>query len=265
MRRIVSGVALVAALVAGVAHPAAASTKVTATGSFGLNLLSITVTSAGQNTLADLVGQIPYSGDLSGLSDNTESDVAHSDGSYHGHGTNSCTACTLGGRAGGFTAVYEITGSNYFTTQAPFQGHLTFTGGTGGLAGLHGGGTFQGDASGNTSYSYTYFFAPRARLARALSADQHRLGYGGARAEVLRCAQRGRLLMTGYDRDPSSPCRPASPPRSSCGARTLQQQMQALRNTAQFLGKPTTRMRPARPITASLLAHWMNAIGASRS
>jgi hypothetical protein len=157
--RVFSAAVLITLLVGG-AHSATASTKVTATGSFGLNLLSITVTAAGQNTLDDLVGQIPYSGDLSGLSDNTESDVAHSDGSYLGQGTNSCTSCTLGGRVGGFTAVYQITGSNYFTTLSPFQGHLTFTGGTGGLAGLHGGGTFQGDALGNTSYSYTYFFAP---------------------------------------------------------------------------------------------------------
>jgi hypothetical protein len=39
-------------------------------------------------------------------------------------------------------------------------GHQTFTGGSGGLAGLHGGGTFGGTLANPSFYSYSYTFAP---------------------------------------------------------------------------------------------------------
>jgi hypothetical protein len=162
MRKIVSSVAVMAVLLVGVAHPAAASTPVTATGTFEVSLVSSTlIRTAGANTFFyALVGNVPYFGDLTGTATDTETDIVHSDGSYVASGTEVCTSCTLGGRIGGYTSVYAYTGSNYFTTGVPIQGHLTFTGGTGGLAGLHGGGAFGGTAGAPGFYSYNYTFAP---------------------------------------------------------------------------------------------------------
>jgi hypothetical protein len=51
--------------------------------------------------------------------------------------------------------VFILTGSG-----VPYQGRLTFTGRTSGLAGLHGGGTFGGNAANPGFYSYKCTFAP---------------------------------------------------------------------------------------------------------
>jgi hypothetical protein len=60
----------------------------------------------------------------------------------------------LGGRTGGFTDVVR------FTAVGPsFTGTLTSISGTGGLAGLHGGGSFQGNLNVGT-YSISYQFGP---------------------------------------------------------------------------------------------------------
>jgi hypothetical protein len=77
-------------------------------------------------------------------------------GSGAGHGTEVCNSCTIGGRTGGYTAVFNFrvpAGGGNFT------GTETFIHGTGGLAGLRGGGSFQGNGAVNT-YSYTYHFEP---------------------------------------------------------------------------------------------------------
>jgi hypothetical protein len=164
MRKFMSAIAVVATLLIGFAPHAAASTPVTATGAFGYSLVSQTlIRTAGTNTVFyATVASVPYSGDLTGPATDTEIDIVHSDGSFTTHGTEVCIAgCMLGGRTGGYTSVYEFTGSNWYTNGGyPYQGHLTFTGGTGGLAGLHGGGTFGGTLAIPSFYTYTYSFAP---------------------------------------------------------------------------------------------------------
>jgi len=93
---------------------------------------------------------ISYAGDLSGTATDTDVFILHPDGSFEAHGTESCTLCTLAGKHGSFTSTFTFSGIGF-----SYRGALTFTGGTGGLAGIHGGGPFQGDDTGN-SYSYAY-------------------------------------------------------------------------------------------------------------
>ena len=158
--KLVPGVAVVAALVGGFGVPARASTPTTATGTFGINLISSTSRTVGNISFYYLVSTVPYFGGLTGTATDRETDIVDSNGSFVGYGTEVCTSCTLGGRTGAYTALYTIAGLNYFTTALPYEGYLTFTGGTGGLAGLHGGGTFGGNASNPAVYSYNYSFAP---------------------------------------------------------------------------------------------------------
>jgi hypothetical protein len=66
-------------------------------------------------------------------------------------GTEVCGSCTIGGRTGSYIAAYSVTVS----VSGVVAGHLTFTSGSGGLAGLQGEGTFTAD-----TYSYNYRFAP---------------------------------------------------------------------------------------------------------
>jgi hypothetical protein len=92
---------------------------------------------------------------LNGNPSDSDTFLLYKDGSFSAHGTEFCGDCTIGNSGpGGYTAVFSYTGSG---TQ--FAGHLTFTGGTGGLAGLHGQGTFQGNGVLNT-YSDNYSFGP---------------------------------------------------------------------------------------------------------
>jgi hypothetical protein len=159
-RKLIPSVIAVVALVAGFGSPAEASTPMTATGTFGFNLISSTSRTVGNTFIYSLVATVPYSGGLTGTATDRETDIVNSNGSFVGFGTEVCTSCTLGGGTGGYTAVYALAGLNYFTTSLPFEGYLTFTSGTGGLAGLHGGGTFAGNASNPAFYSYNYSFAP---------------------------------------------------------------------------------------------------------
>jgi hypothetical protein len=57
-------------------------------------------------------GEAEADGDLSGVVTVTDTIVGHGDGSLNEHGTDTCTSCTIGGRTGSFTAVFEFTGAN---------------------------------------------------------------------------------------------------------------------------------------------------------
>lgn len=133
----------------------------TASGTFGFNLISSAIVrTIGDITVYSTVASVPYYGGLTGTATDRETDIVASNGSSVGYGTEVCTSCSLGGRTGGYTAVYALVGQNYFTTGVPVEGYLTFTSGTGGLAGLRGGGTFGGNASSPLGfYSYNYSFA----------------------------------------------------------------------------------------------------------
>lgn len=153
MRRFVSSAALVIAILVGVVPRAAASRPVTATGAF--TFVSDTQTPIGAasgDTYSDEVAAVSYKGALTGIALDTDTFVTHKDGSFTAQGSEVCAACTIGGKTGTFISLFMFAGSG--TT---YRGALIFTRATGGLAGLHGGGAFQGNTAGNT-YSYAYWF-----------------------------------------------------------------------------------------------------------
>ena len=153
--RMLSGTAMALAVSAAVAMPAAAHDGGTATGAF--TFLSDTQTPIRQvdgNLFIHEVASISYTGGLTGIADANDIVVVHSDGSVNGYGTETCHSCTIGGRTGSFTAVFAFHGS-----PAGITGTEIFLSASGGLAGLHGGGPFQGGPAGNT-YSYDYRFTP---------------------------------------------------------------------------------------------------------
>ena len=154
-RRMLLGTAMALTLSAAAAMPAAAHPAGTATGAF--TFLTDTKTPIGQaggSQFFHEVASISYTGDLAGVANANDILVVHSDGSVSGYGAETCDSCTIGGRTGSFTALFAFHGSDVGIT-----GREIFVSASGGLAGLHGGGPFQGNAAGNT-YSYDYRFAP---------------------------------------------------------------------------------------------------------
>jgi hypothetical protein len=153
--KMLSGTATALAVSAALAMPAGAHSGGTATGAF--TFLSDTKTPIGQaggDVFIHEVASISYTGGLTGIADATDTVVAHSDGSVTGYGIETCHSCTIGGRTGAFTALFAFHGSS-----AGITGREIFISASGGLAGLHGGGPFQGGPAGNT-YSYDYRFTP---------------------------------------------------------------------------------------------------------
>jgi len=159
--RILTGTAIALAVSAAMAMPAAAHPEATATGAF--TFLSDTKTPIGQaggNVFIHEVASISYTGGLAGIANADNIVVIHSDDSVTGFGSETCHSCTIGGRTGSFTAVFA-----FHSTPTGIEGNEIFVSGSGGLAGLHGGGPFQGGPAGNT-YSYDYRFTPVGRARR---------------------------------------------------------------------------------------------------
>jgi Protein of unknown function (DUF3224) len=155
IRRLAPSTIVLCGVLAGFAHQAVASPPAAASGGFTFLSDALTpIRTADGNLFLDEVASISYTGDLNGIAAATDTILVHSNGSVGGHGTESCATCTLDGRTGSFTAAFTFRGSG-----AQFTGHETFTSASGGLAGLHGGGTFAGTPLGDT-YSYNYRFAP---------------------------------------------------------------------------------------------------------
>lgn len=154
MRRRAFGtlIALAVAALAAPALPAAAGPPAVAAGTYTFTTTSmVPIGTAGGNTFFATVLSVTYFGGVTGNATDTETDVVHKDGSFNVSGTETCDSCTIGGRTGSFVAPYTLTVSVAFQV----DGHLTFTTGGGGLAGLHGQGSFTAD-----TYSYAYGFAP---------------------------------------------------------------------------------------------------------
>jgi len=157
--RILSGTAMAVMVSGAVAIPAAAHDRGTAAGAF--TFLSDTKTPMGQaggTQFIHEVASISYTGGLTGIADADNIVIIRSDGSVAGYGTETCHACTIGGRTGSFTALFA-----FHSTSTGVEGNEIFLGGSRGLAGLHGGGPFQGGPAGNT-YSYGYRFTPAGRI-----------------------------------------------------------------------------------------------------
>jgi hypothetical protein len=156
LKRTLIPVLMVAASL-GAAHTAAASTPAVASGTFTVPAdtdITTLIRTADGNAFWAEVAPGTYAGALTGPFIDTDTYVVFKDGSFQTHGTEVCTNCTLGGRTGSFNSVWNASGSGSLIT-----GHLTFTAGTGGFAGLHGGGTFRTEGDTNT-YSYAYHFDP---------------------------------------------------------------------------------------------------------
>ena len=159
--RMLSATAMVLAVSAALAIPAAGQRRATATGAFTfLSDTQTPITQADGNRFVHEVASISYTGGLSGIVHATDLLVIHSDGSVNGYGIETCHSCTIGGRTGSFTAVFTLHGS-----AAGITGNEKFVSAAGGLAGLHGGGPFDAGPPGNT-YSYDYRFAPAQRNGR---------------------------------------------------------------------------------------------------
>jgi len=159
MRRLALATILAVAFAGFATGSAAASPPKTASGTY--SLLSDTFTpirDAGGNTFVLERASRSYAGDLVGVASDVDVFVARGD-YFHAHGTETCTGCTIGGRGpGDFTQVFTYKGVAT-ATGFTFSGHLTFLGGSGGLSGLHGQGTFSGNEAAN-NYSFSYSFTP---------------------------------------------------------------------------------------------------------
>jgi hypothetical protein len=128
------------------------SPSAVASGTFTFVLTSSThIGTAGGDSFDLQVSTITSVGGVTGVATDTQTVVTRADGSVNADGTEVCSSCTIGGRTGSYIAAYSFTVS----VAGVVAGHLTFTSGSGGLAGLQGEGTF---AAG--TYSYNYRFAP---------------------------------------------------------------------------------------------------------
>ena len=152
IRTIVSSTTVVVVALAGCASPASASPQAVASGSFTSVQTSKThIRTAGGDSFDLLVESVTSVGGLTGVATDTFTAATHAGGSWNADGSEVCSSCTIGGRTGSYIAAFSLTVS----VAGVLAGHLTFTSGSGGLAGLHGEGTF---AAG--TYSYNYRFAP---------------------------------------------------------------------------------------------------------
>ena len=151
LTRAAAAVGATAALSLVHALPAGASTPTGASGEFSFTSdLQTPSALHGPNTVVSEVATLVYTGDLAGAATDTDTFVVHADGSFEGHGTEVCNQCTLWGLTGSFTGTFTFRGAG-----DSYVGHETVVGAAGGLAGLHGGGTFRGLVVENVnSYSY---------------------------------------------------------------------------------------------------------------
>jgi hypothetical protein len=130
----------------------------TATGTFTRqNLSSVVVRDLNNVVFFHNVDSITYTGGLVGVATDTYTARGVFGNDTGGaHGTEVCDLCTIGGRTGSYTAVFNFKEPRGF---GPISGTETFISGTGGLVGLHGSGSFQSNGTVNT-YSYSYHFSP---------------------------------------------------------------------------------------------------------
>jgi hypothetical protein len=156
-RLAVLAVGLSLAAVAGAG--ASAAPPVSAAGSYQIPAATDNVTflgASGGNLFFHEIAPLIYEGDITGAALDVDDFVVHADGSFQGHGTETCSTCTIGGRTGSYVATFTFQGIG-----DKYTGSLWYRSSAGGLTGLHGGGFFTGTESGTGgTYSYHYSFAP---------------------------------------------------------------------------------------------------------
>ncbi len=114
------------------------------------------IRSADGNLTFSAVDVVAFSGGITGTATDTYTFTVHPEGSITGHGIETCSACTIGGRTGGYTENFSFTATSNF---ASFEGQFAVLSGSGGLDGLRGEGTFQG-AGFSETINLNYHFEP---------------------------------------------------------------------------------------------------------
>ena len=153
---------MVTTLAAGallVAAPGSAGTPIAFAGSFQNTSSVVTgVRQADGNTFISQIVQVVYTGDLSGAVVQHIELVIHPDGTLNFKGVDVCT-CTLAGTGLSGTIALPFAGTGDASGAA--SGHFTIGHGTGGLAHMHGVGTFQSADGGSSGpFSGVYHFDP---------------------------------------------------------------------------------------------------------
>jgi hypothetical protein len=155
-RWVITFIAIAASM--ALAQPALATSPSSGSGSFVFTAPpAVTVTKvAGGNTF--LAGSAPgvIMGAISGTFTEEFRNVVHPNGNTNLKGSASCR-CTVGTRTGIFEI--DFVGNGAGTAAAPFTGQLLLQNGTGGLAGIHGVGTFNAFGPGGT-YEIRWHFDP---------------------------------------------------------------------------------------------------------
>jgi hypothetical protein len=156
-RALVAGALAAAALL--LAAPGSATTPTAFTGTFQNTSAVVTgFRQADGNTFISQIVQVVYAGDLSGSVVQHIDVVVHPDGTLNFKGADVCT-CTLAGTGLSGTIVLPFAGTGDSSGAA--SGHFTIGGGTGGLANIHGVGTFQSSDGGSSGpFLGVYHFDP---------------------------------------------------------------------------------------------------------
>jgi hypothetical protein len=131
---------------------AIASPGIIATGGYAEHIDSFTVRQAGGNFLVDFVATVAFTGAFAGAGTSEGTQVIHPTGALHVHAVIICT-CTVEGEVG--ELVLRFTAIGLFPLAAK-DGQFEVSG-TGGLAHLHGHGTFRQRGLGGTYEAYIHF------------------------------------------------------------------------------------------------------------
>jgi uncharacterized protein DUF3224 len=152
-------VAALAAAALVVAAPGSARTSTAFAGSFqGVSSVITGFRQADGNTFISQTVQVVYAGDLSGPVVEQIDVVIHPDGTFNFKGVDVCT-CTLAGTGLSGTIALPFAGAGDASGSA--IGHFTIGDGTGGLANMHGVGTFESSDGGLSGpFSGVYHFDP---------------------------------------------------------------------------------------------------------
>jgi hypothetical protein len=157
---------VVLVLAVGLPRPAGATAPTEYHATYIVKPASVTVTShrsAGGNEFTSYTYQARLAGDITGPVTATEDDVTHADGTQPFHGMFTC-ACTVAGHSG--TLIMKYVGIEYLlhvnirrtrVTRSAVAGFDVIVRGTGGLANLHGQGTFLGTEGRVTKDLFLHF------------------------------------------------------------------------------------------------------------